>query len=389
MSGIAMVWLGYECHRLLWRPAHLGGHTVLKGGIDLMLRQWEVNAWFAGRPVYQEIRTAANPPAAQLLLWPFLGWLSVRHAVWLWLATTTAALAWLVRMIVRESGAETRLQRVFVCLIPLGMYATGACIGNGQLTIPVVALVVASILRLRREQISWRNDATVAAMMILALSKPNLSAPFFLLILLVPCRLRPAALVVFGYGVVSLFSAFFQPGGPVAVFSQWAAASAALSARMATRSVQYNVHAILAAFGCERWDALASLVVFGLLGLWIGMRRSGATWVLLGVVGVATFFWTYHGWYDDLVLLPAMIALYQIALGPRSSKGSATVARYLLAAMICVTLAPGGRYLLPSPWNQVVGCLQAGVVLAVLVFLAVQRTPRAGFGAVADRGCPG
>jgi hypothetical protein len=36
-------------------------------------------------------------------------------------------------------------------------------------------------------------------------------------------------------------------------------------------------------------------------------------WLLLGVTALVARFWTYHRWYDDLLILLPMIALFRIA----------------------------------------------------------------------------
>jgi len=372
MSVIALAWLSYEIFRLLWQPQYIGSYRVHPGGIDLGLRQVDVEVWFAGRPLYQGVKTASYPPATQLMLWPFVGWLSLHYAIWLWLAATLAALVWLIRMVVRESGASAPLEGAFIAVLPLSMYATGATIGNGQLTVQVVALLLASTLLLRREPVAWRTDLLAAAMMILALAKPSLAAPFFLLTLFLPRRLRPALLVVGGYVALTLVATAFQPGGPLATFRMWLESGARLASRGASLSAQCNVHAFLGLLGWQKWNGPASLAVLGVLGLWILRRRTADTWILLGVTGLATHFWTYHGWYDDLVLLPAMIALYRIGKTAQAGGRHAKVASVLFAASLLVTIAPGGHFLLPKPWNFVFACVQMAVMLAVLGFLIVR-----------------
>ena len=69
MAVAAAVWLGYEFWRLIWQSGEMGA-------IDLRQRHNEVQAWFAGRPVYGEIVTAVYPPASYAILWPLMGWLT-------------------------------------------------------------------------------------------------------------------------------------------------------------------------------------------------------------------------------------------------------------------------------------------------------------------------
>ena len=133
LAGLLRLW--NEFWRLLFEPGRLGA-------IDLRILHRLVHAWFAGRPVYSELKSAIHPPATYVILWPLLGWLEVTPARWLWAATTVGMIACLVYLMVRESGAETRLERVFMALLPLSMYATGATIGNGQLIVHLLPMLV-------------------------------------------------------------------------------------------------------------------------------------------------------------------------------------------------------------------------------------------------------
>lgn len=100
--------------------------------IDLRQRHLEVHRWFASMPVYSEFHFAVYPPATYLMLWPVLGWLEITTARWLWSATETLALVWLAYLIVRKREANTAVERTFVALLPLSMYATAATIRTGS-----------------------------------------------------------------------------------------------------------------------------------------------------------------------------------------------------------------------------------------------------------------
>src|SRR5215475_1766409 len=55
MAAAALVWLGYEFWRLLWAPIW---PASLAGAVDLLMRYDEVHRWFAGEPVYSELKNA-------------------------------------------------------------------------------------------------------------------------------------------------------------------------------------------------------------------------------------------------------------------------------------------------------------------------------------------
>ena len=115
-----------------------------------------------------------------------------------WLCFEAAALSWLVYLIVRESKAITLLERAFVALIPLSMYATGATIGNGQLIIHLLPALLFGLLLLYSRPSGWRTDLSAAFLILLTLVKPSVSVPFFWM-LLFALRVRPAVLVTLGY----------------------------------------------------------------------------------------------------------------------------------------------------------------------------------------------
>src|SRR5262250_253237 len=158
--------------RLLWEQAPAGA-------IDLQLRYKEVHKWFAGRPVYKESGAAVYPPASYAILWPLLGWLGWTAVQWLWAATAVVALGWLTYLVVRESGADGLLERVFVGLLPFSMYATSVALGNGQLVIPVLPALVAGLTLLRGEQRGWHESLLAGLLALITLVSPTISAPFF------------------------------------------------------------------------------------------------------------------------------------------------------------------------------------------------------------------
>ena len=116
--------------------------------IDLKLRHLEVHRWFASMPVYSKLHFAVYPPATYPILWPVLGWLEITTARWLWPAAEAVALIWLACLVVRKSEANTAVERAFVALLPLSMYATAATIRNGQLIVYLLPLLLAGLLLL-------------------------------------------------------------------------------------------------------------------------------------------------------------------------------------------------------------------------------------------------
>lgn len=374
MAGVALLWLAYQFWRLLWQDVPVWP-TSPTGAVDLKNTYQVVHAWFAGEPVYGELAWAVHPPASYPAFWLLLGWLPLAPARWLWGATTILALGWLVRVIVRESGAQTSLERAFVALMPLSIYAVGATIGNGQHGLHVLVLALAAVLLLRTQRATWRDDLLLAALILASLAKPTITVPFFWIIVFVPGRLRPAALVGGGYCALTVFAASFQQVGLWDLLARWTARAS----EFGTHSGEANLHIWLATLGLGQWRLASSALALAALGLWTYRHRRGDVWLLLGVTAIVARLWTYHQWYDDLLILLPMVALFRVAKQDASSGAAGVVAGGLLAAAVAAMLAPGARYLLPAPWNGLCEAGQVAIWLAMLAFL-ICRAARDGPG---------
>ena len=365
MAFAALVFLGYEFWRLLWQPTHIGPWHIHPGAIDLKIRHRAVHTWFAGTPEHH----SGYAPASHVIFWPLHGWLEVRPATLIWAMSTVAALGWMVYLVVRESGANTRLESIFLALIPLSMYATGATIGNGQLIVHLLPMLVAGILLLHRGEPLWRRDMMAAALVLVSLSKPSISVPFFWILLFVPGRLRPALLVCLGYMALTLIAASFHEAGPLALFVEWLEQSLTWSGVLG----HGHLAAWLFALGLGDYTLPAMFFVLLALGLWTYHYRHVDLWLLLGVSSLVARFWTYHRWYDDLLILLPIIALFRLSKRDASINGQ--LAGALLGITLLASIAPGGLYLFPEPWNTRYVNGQVIVWGVVLIFL-LNRTRR-------------
>jgi len=90
---------------------------------------------------------------------------------------------------------------------------------------------------------------------------------------------------------------------------------------------------------------------------------------LMGVAAFVARFWSYHRWYDDLLILLPMVALHRLASHGPTRRNLDVAAGLLLAATLVTMMAPGGLYLLPAPWNKAWSGVQVAVWLADLAFL--------------------
>jgi glycosyl transferase family 87 len=370
MAVAAVVWLSYQFWRLLWQETPIWP-TSPTGAVDLKQRHEEVHRWFAGMPVYGELWTATYPPVSYLILWPLLGWLTVPSARYLWAATTVAALLWTICLILRESGAERPLERMLVALMPLSIYATGATIGNGQLMVHALPILIVALLQLHRAEGGWRTDLFAAGLFLLALVKPSVTIPFVWMLLFVPRRLRPALLVASGYGALTVVAASFQELGLVRVGRAWVTHGIEVSAAVSLSWNRINLNTLAALLG-PSWTLPASLFVLAGLGWWTLCNRRADPWLLLGVTAVTARFWTYHAWYDDILVLLPLVALFRIAKRSESEGGRDVIAGLLFAITISAMLAPGGLYLLPPPWKIAYVIGQVMLWLTILLFLLGQ-----------------
>ena len=364
MAIAAGVWLSYEFWRLVWQTGYWGA-------LDLLTMRTRTGQWVNGLDVYGKSSNAFYPPASYLLIWPLLGWLDEAPSRWFWAITTLVALGWLIYLIVRASGAETARERLFVALMPLSMYATGATIGNGQLILHLLPFLIAGVLLLRRTPTNWLNDLLSAALIVVSLVKPNVSAPFFWVVMFAPNRLRPAILAATGYLGLTVLAASFQQPSLIEQFRKWLA----VNGEYVTQHGTANLAIWLGSLGLGEWILPAALLSLVALGGWVWLHRTDDLWILMGVTAVVARLWVYHFWYDDVLILLPMIALFRIVKQAESSNEVTVMAGGLLGALIVLMLAPGGLYTLPSPWDNFYQAVQVAAWLAAAFFLmSISRT---------------
>lgn len=369
LTLVSVVWLGYETWRLLWQPQKLGAMWVHPGGLDLQLRWEEIRAWFSGQVVYGVCPYAVYPPASYSLMWPFLGWVSMGAALAGWTVTAALSLAWLVRLAVRESEAVGFRECWFVAVLPLSMYATGAGIGNGQVTIHALVLMLLGIFLLERGNGRLGNHLVVSLLVLGALVKPSLTAPFFWIMMFTRGGWRPSAFVVVGYLALTLVGASYQDGTLPELVERWIDSSTANAVQGQLVVYAVGTTTALAHVGLGNLVPLTSVLILAALGAWLYWQRKSDLWLRLGVAAIATRFWTLHLWYDDLLFLLPMVALLRLIRIP----GRSPTVVILLALLMAVNVAPGGLFLLPHLVSEffvdAFVTLQVGIWLAVLIFL--------------------
>jgi hypothetical protein len=260
------------------------------------------------------------------------------------------------------------LERAFVVLMLLSMYATGFTIGHGQLTIFVLCGLIAGVTLLGRSQRKWQRDGLVAVLFLVASVKPTLSLPFVWLVLFLPGTRRPALFVVGGYLALTLVAIAFQGFDPAGLFRAWFARGVTGATREAASGGYDNVHSWLAVLGLARWNLLASVLVLLSLGYWTYQHRQADLWLLLGVTALAARFWVYHRSYDDMLVLLPMIALFRGAKLSMFRNGGEAGAGVLLAVAVIVMFAPALLFVTPA-WEPQLKEVQTPVRVAMSIFL--------------------
>jgi len=365
MVSAAVPRMAYEVWRLLFDSGRLGA-------IDLKIFHEFVNGWFTGRPVYSEFTTANYPPASFVILWPLVGWLKITPARWLFAFSVVLSLAWLISVTIREVHAANLFEKILISFFVISIYPTAVTIGNGQLVIYVVALLLASILLLRRQPQSWRRDLTVAVLMTISLVKPTASAPFFWLVLLLPNTLRPALLVLLFYSLLTVFAAHFQPYGFFPLMRDAVDHCLQGAAIQAEIHGYANFHSWLVAFGLKDLNVYVSLLILAGLGYWIYRNRQADIWLLLGVTAIIARIWTHHPVYEDFLILLPMVSLIRIIRRTPYADGSDVSAGGLLTIAWLAMLVPASTRLLPAPWSLLFTVGQGVIFILILLFLLYQ-----------------
>ncbi len=323
--------------------------------------------WLSGHDIYATVANADYPPASFPLMYPMYV-LENDINRWVWFAHAVVVLGVLIWMCVRESGAETTEEKLGVALIPLAMFSTGVAFGNGQLVIHALTASTAAMLLLykSRGRVAW--ELAAAACMLFALVKPNLTAPFFWIFLLVPRRKHAAAYVIVGYVLLTLLGASFQPASLVDQFRGFISRGLDVTAQFTGYGA---VPMWLVKAGVP--DLIMPFTVLALMamGVWVWTNRHADPWLLYGGLAIMGRLWAYHQLYDDVLNLFAFIALIRLSKGRAGNRGPDRVA--LVVFLIALTTLPGPatplRFwhgwisVVDRGWQTGVRCLMLAVIM--------------------------
>lgn len=333
--------------------------AVGHGATDLVSRRLETEDFFSGRRRGGRV----YPPATYAMLWPFIASGSLEAARWIWAAVLTVSLAWLCGISAHASGFADPLARLAMGLVPLGCIATSSALGTGQLTLPVLALMTAAVLRLARSPRTRGDDATTAALFTLASVKPTLVAPVGWLLLVLPRSIVPAGLAAFFYASVTgiAFALRGRIGTPLPVVPRPPGAGPRPPLFIEENMFAFgyaNLQNWLVHLGIGfPWVILPPVLGLVLLGWWTWRHRDVDPWLLLAVACLVARLCFYHRLYDDLLVLPVLVALARLASGataPSPVAGPVQVAdpgdatAEIRAASLWTLVAVAGSLLAPA-----------------------------------------
>ncbi len=348
-----------------------------EGAVDLYIYYTWTHDWFHGINFYAFPQPQGYPPASLVILYPLTGWLDWAETRWLYTFAELICLAALVLLALRATKAVEWRERTVVCLLILSNSGAASTFGNGQPIYFTVFFLAIAILILHHAPPSLTRDICAAVCFVIGSIKPNLSAPFFWLLLVYPntLRLRPVILTALGYIALTVFALQFVPTPPLEVLQQVfqnSAAYAGLSPRDA------NLNFLLARFGLVSLALPAMLVIWLGLGIWSWRARHADVWLLMGVAALVARMWSYHRGYDNLLLFFVEIALWRM-MTRDASPAHRTAVGLLLALNVLVLLVSVSSS--ADVLHKAHRLAQGAVWLLSLLFLVTEtertRRPRA------------
>jgi hypothetical protein len=330
---------------------------------DLMARRTEATTWFAGGQVYGAIESADYPPASYALLYLATGWSLTQTAVRVVWTLTALLGIWSTALILRGASGGSPAAGVFLTAVVCAAYPMAATLRIGQSGIHSIAAVVGAVALLARTGRKPTPIWIATALMLVALVKPTFSAPFVWLLLAFGGML-PLISLVAGYVVLTLFAAHFQQSALMSLLRGW------LDQRDLVDLVHAhgNLHSWLAIVGKSDWILPGSLLMLCGAGVWTLAAAKADPWLVFGVLSVIARTWSYHRWYDDMLLLGPLVSLCRLAAQEPKNSWKGETAVGLLLVLSATLVAPASWLQFP-PFGIPLEALKTGVSWAVLVFL--------------------
>lgn len=269
------------------------------------------------------------PPPAVGLLAVTVGLLPSATAVlWAWFAVNVVALGWVTVGLSRlwegrPLGTTTPVRRKHLLIAVLVFPPTFHTFVAGQFPLVALALLLAAG---DRRLPPWVRGVALG----LALVKPSVALPFFLL----PVVAREWRVVAWAVAVqvAATLSVVALTGGTVGLFRDWLAVAPFFMQGM------YTLQDWLNAVGTQAsWlPPAASLASLAACAATLAVARHRPRAQLFSVAAVTSAFWTYHGPYDFVVLLPVLLGWVGLAAN-RAGGGWSPAGLTLFAALAPAT----------------------------------------------------
>jgi len=326
--------------------------------VDLRGRELE-HAFFVNGANPFDHMTASQPPWGYpfglLLTWPAWPYTRVYFAV-----LNAIALGFLMWWAYQQAAGESRSRRWLLAASVAAFGGSCTATQVGQVGIIVTALL-AGALWCEQTGRHYRSGLLVG----LALIKPTIAAPFAAA-LLIGGRYRAAASVAAYAAAASGVTWAVTGASPIHMMLQLAASAASYLDEGTLGLVD-----LLAAWGVMSSTQVALTPILVAVPALIMMAIWRHSLVLLfAVAAVSGRLWTYHKFYDDVMLVFLLVPLGVIAFRTRARPAPAIVAFILVGA---VSWIPGR--LLAEPLVQM---LQLVVWPSALIYLLVASRQRVG-----------
>jgi hypothetical protein len=316
--------------------------------IDLALRRGEMRAWFAGTPVYAS-RDATYPPASFMILYPLMGHGSFTSCRWAFAGVSALLLALLCALILRESRIEGPWRWV-ACLVVLGGNATWTTVCLGQMAFVSMALgLTGGLIAARGRRVHAVLGGALAGC---ALIKPAIGLPLLCLLAISPYWWMALAAAGSTYGALTAAAYTLRPSATPMDLLGWTA-NAAYWTRKGGGSYGTLQSCIPSSGAAAALIPFVSVLTLACLAVFVRRYRSADIWTLVALASVAARLWGFHRGYDDVIALPAFIALPRIARfhpSPRMPSAAAGLCVSLALAHVAPYHLPFGRALLAANW---------------------------------------
>ena len=341
------------------------------GGIDIAELHPVVTAWFGGEPVYGVLDPSDHLPATYLLMWLTFGWISWPMATRVWVGVSVALLCVMSYCMVRWVRPVSKADRLMIALLPFSAASTMTSIGYGNIATFALFPLLGTVAKVAQREKGLGGDVLVAAMYVLSLCKPTMSAPFFWIVAFT--RPMAAGLASLGYVALTLFAASFQEPPLGELIYVWLTDETGIGlGRSVNLSFGYvHLFRLTEYFEIEEWSLILSMMLISLAAIPMYLYRNADIWILGGCLGIFARVWTYHAVVNDQLIFFPLIALYRVAVDESYGLHVRRTAKILFAFTLLGIVAPVTLVFVPGT-EFAFGAFQAAAWSADLAFLALR-----------------